>query len=1355
MPTTSLKGAHLSLQQSRLWTFQQEGGAYRSQCTVFINGTLDFANFQHTLQHMLGLHTILQTVFYALPGMDIPVQVIGHSAALTCPIIDLYGTTGPKQRALLDDILLSFYNEPFDLRHGPLFRTALFRLSPKTSLLLLILPALCSDAFTLPLLITNLVQGLSGHEPDELPLQYTSVSAWQNQQLLIENEAAKAAHDFWGKIDVRQITYMQLLLEKIGIMNHSARQEIHSHQFEPCIFHIELEETLRQGLSALATRYEVSMPAVLLACWSVLYWRLTGESQLLLGVGCNGRIYEDLIEAPGLYTRFVPFNGYSEMTWSFERIVALVEHQLQAMTKWQSYFTWSSKQATDKASLHSTFFPVTFEYGTWPANFTAADLHLVLDQCFCCTEPFILKLNALQVGTYLRLELHYDPHYVPAKQIANLASMLHVLFHSVVEQPEAAASDLTLLTTSEQKRLLTFFRTPERSLPAHNLHHLFEAQVEQTPQHLAVISSHQQLTYQQLNEQANQLAHILRRHGVGPNVIVGLCMQREAQALVSILAILKAGGAYLPLDPTYPAARLTYQLQTSQTLFLLTQQELQPHLPLWGGNTFSIEELAAQIAQSPRENRTDEYDTQDLAYVIFTSGSTGNPKGVMVQHRSVVNYTLALCKLLDAQPSWQYATGATLAADLGNTAIFCALLSGGCVQILDYELVTSAQAMARWVQQHPIDVLKMVPSHLSALLADESGRAVLPKRALVLGGEALPAKLLARIRELRGTCAVYNHYGPTETTIGVTVNPLGVLTDELPSSVPLGRPIANTQLYILDQRMQLVPAGVAGELYVAGAGVARGYIGQGAQTAERFVPHPYSDMPGQRLYRTGDLVRATPQGDIQFLGRSDQQVKLRGYRIEPGEIETVLRQHLELRNSAVVLQDNAAGIQQLVGYVVPRKMPLPATMDLPGFMRAYLPEYMIPSTFVYIKFLPLTSNGKVDRQRLISTHGDEDYCFPSTLSPDRTARTLIQPRDEIELQLLQIWEEVLQIQPISILDNFFDVGGHSLLAVRITSLITKQFGQDLDLTTLFQQPTISALAVILREKTTSTGDSLLVAIQPHGIKTPFFCVHPAGGTAFCYANLARYLGPDQPFYGIHAPDPRKAAGGAGTIETIATTYIAEIQKIQPQGPYLLGGWSLGGIIAYEMAQQLQKQDYKVNTLAVIDSSIASPKVRANAMQEQLDLEDTGVVKELLRYFKISAPEDFHQRSLDEQLLYAVEQAKKIHALPVDVSLEQVRRYSHTKIVNTHLACLYVPQPYPYHIDYFCSSASTEATMPLNESDNPLEITAQEDRLQPWRELTQGEIDVHFIPGNHQGMVEEPNVQALASALKKCIDQGGF
>lgn len=1054
MQKASLKGARLSLQQERLWSLRDTNDIYYVHGEVLIQGRLDVAMLRHSLQQIVEQYEILHTIFYAPEGMDMPVQVIDRCCALECPVVDLgvlqtsvYETSGAVYAA-------SVLREPFDLVRGPLFHALLLRFSTEKHLLLLSISAWCADTITLPFLISELSQRYAACSQgeaydEEEPLQYIDVVAWQNKWLASEN--AQIAADFWKRVDLSHSGNQPLPFE------HERREAGSSVVADPYKrVNIPLEQEAVQRMHALARRYEVSLSSLLLACWHLLLCRLTGEKSLLIGVASNGRLYEELENVLGSYTRFVPVRNYSTDQWNFVQLFSSVEKTLGEVAQWQPYFTWTAQSDNKHGSdLSSEFLPMAFEYTEAPDLLHAGSVTFTLSQLYGCTEPFALKLDAFHTEERLNLALQYHAKYATAVQVERLASCFLALLQDALKRPLEPVGTLKLLALAEEEYVRTAFRTPPLPLPVQGLHQLFEQWVKEQPDQLAVLSGEEELTYQEVNERANQLACLLRQHGAGPNVLVGLCFTRSAQMLVGLLAIFKAGGGYVPLDPDSPSARIAYQLEDTGTQLLLTQQALLSRLPQWDGRVLCIETLQQELRRQPVENQSVQTSASDIAYIIYTSGSTGLPKGVMIQHRSVVNYVLSLGGILGVEAGWQYATVSTLAADLGNTAIFCALASGGCIHILDYETITSGETFARWVASHPIDVLKIVPSHISALLASGQADKILPRRALVLGGEVLPPSLLARLYTHASGMRVFNHYGPTETTIGVLVNPLrremardGSTWDDECGSVALGHPIAGIDVYILDRQLQMVPREVTGELFVGGEGLALGYLHQPEQTAERFVSHPFSAQPGARLYRTGDLARYTAQGEIEFVGRHDYQIKLRGYRIELGEIEAILRKHPAVWDCAVMMREDTPGEKRLVGYIASRVQPAPSNEELRSFVRGHLPEYMVPYLFIMLKDLPLTANGKVDRHRLPA---------PQPEQQDEEA-ILNAPRSPVEEIVLEIWRDLLAVPTIGIFDDFFRLGGHSLLATQVIARVRALLRVELSVLDFFEAPTISAQA---------------------------------------------------------------------------------------------------------------------------------------------------------------------------------------------------------------------------------------------------------------------------------------------------------
>jgi amino acid adenylation domain-containing protein/non-ribosomal peptide synthase protein (TIGR01720 family) len=580
---------------------------------------------------------------------------------------------------------------------------------------------------------------------------------------------------------------------------------------------------------------------------------------------------------------------------------------------------------------------------------------------------------------------------------------------------------------------------------------LFEQQAARTPEHIAVVFENQQLTYAQLNARANQLAHHLQTLGVGAETIVALCVDRSLEMLIGLFGIVKAGGAYLPLDPLVPSDRLSYMVQDAGASVILTQKHLSERFSEQAVPLICLDSDWEVIAKQPEENPPCAATPENLLYIIYTSGSTGKPKGVAVEHRQLLNYLHGILTRLDLPEGASFATVSTFAADLGNTVIFPALCTGGCLHVISQERATSPEMLVNYCESHPIDCLKIVPSHLNALLTASHPEKILPRKYLILGGEALSWQLVEKIQHYKPSCHILNHYGPTETTVGVLTYPVNELMRDKSDTVSLGRAIANTQVYILDHYLQPVPIEVVGELHIGGDSVARGYLNQPQLTTEKFITIEHlggQDAQPIRVYKTGDLARYLPDGNIEFLGRIDHQVKIRGFRIELGEVESVLSQHPAIRETVVLAREDEPGNKRLVAYIVPSQESA-LISELRDFLKEKLPEYMVPSAFVTLKALPLTPNGKVDRQALPA---------PDSVRPELEGR-FVAPRTPIEETIAKIWAQVLGLERISIYDNFFELGGDSILSIQIVAR-ANQAGLQLTPKQLFESPTVAGLAAV-------------------------------------------------------------------------------------------------------------------------------------------------------------------------------------------------------------------------------------------------------------------------------------------------------
>jgi len=823
------------------------------------------------------------------------------------------------------------------------------------------------------------------------------------------------------------------------------------------------------------------------------------------------------------------------------------------------------------------------------------------------------------------------------------------------------------------------------------------------------------------------VANYLRRLGVTAETRVGILMERSLEMVVGLWGVLKAGGAYVPLDPTSPEARLSFMLEDAGVRVTLTQEKLCQRLSGSRATMICLDSDWQRIATESTINPVNETVAENLVYIIYTSGSTGRPKGVMISHQGLVNY-LSWC-------SREYAvtegTGtlvhSPLRFDLTVTSLLAPLLAGQRV-ILLAELPEIESLRKTVCAGADFSLVKITPAHLEMLsLTTPSDKVQGWACALIIGGEALFGENLSFWRNHAPATRLINEYGPTETVVGCCVfeSPLG----EIPGgAVPIGKPIANTQLYVLDERQQLVPVGLPGELYIGGDGLARGYLNRPELTAQSFVPHPFSAKAGARLYRTGDIARYLPDGNLEYVGRADHQVKIRGFRIELGEIEAAVVQHPLIREAVVIASEDQPGNKRLVAYCVPQNGHHLSLDSLRDHLQKELPDYMIPSEFVMLETLPLSANGKVDRRALASLNGN---------GSDRAA-TFIAPRDVLELQLVQIWEDILGRRPIGVKDDFFKLGGHSILAARLMARIQQLLGINLPLATLFQRSTIEYLAGLLRQREESAiSFSSLVKIQSGGSNPPFFCIHPGGGNILCYIDLAHHLGVEQTFYGLQSWGLHEANVAHTTIEEMAASYLKEIRAVQPSGPYFLGGLSMGGVLAFEVAQQIQQQGEQVGLLALLDSKAPAPGPDISEVDELVLMEafshDLGLDLERLKF----SDHEFERLRPDEQLRYLFECAQTSNIMPPDIELNQVQHMYQIFKINVGAALSYMPQSKAGRIMLF----------------RPEEYSMANEQIGPagWESFATEGVELYVVPGNHFTMVREPFVKTLASQLRTCLD----
>lgn len=1039
MSDQSVEGFRLSPQQRHTWALMQRHPThvYQTQGVIALHGPLEPEGLRTTLARLIEQHEILRTAYHRLPGISLPIQLVQD--AVPPPGLDVDGwqdLSEAEQATRLEQRLAEWRTTAHD-EALPSLRATLVALGNEHHWLLLSLPALAADAMSLVNLFLTLAHA---EREDEEVVQYADVASVFND--LLEAEETEVGRRYWNRPELSALRHPPLPLSADG-------------SFRPHTLSLPIPADVAAPLDALAARAGVTQESVLLATWHLLLARLDGQEAGVVGLAATGRVYEGLDSAQGLYLRHVPHHLRVQPRDRFTDLLRATHQESEAGAEWHDAFdleAWPPARAEEGADA---FFPVAFESRTWPGPLTVGPLTFALTRADACPTRFLLKGIAEQRGEQLVLTIAYDAARIPTEEAVRLLERWATLLGRLAASPDRPLGDLDILTQSEQAQLLVALNQTEQPYPQDKcIHHLFEEQVRRTPDALAVVFGDQHLTYQALNQRANQVAHVLRGLGVGRKVRVGLYMERSVEMIIGLLGVLKAGGAYVPLDPTHPAERINYIEEDARVAVMVTQSWLKETLPAQEIPVVCLDRAheAERFRDAPTTNPTSRVAPQSLAYIIYTSGSTGRPKGVMIPHTAVVNLSVALHERIYRHHGAALRLGlsAPLTFD-GSVKQWIQLLTGHTLYILPEEVRPDPYKFQAFVADHQLDGFDCTPTQLKRLLAIGFSEAEYAPQLVLVGGEAIDERTWGLLNHNRRT-TFYNMYGPTECTVNVTA--AATRGNALPT---LGYFLPNVRGYLLDSQMQPVPPGTPGELYVGGAGVARGYSRQPRQTAERFVPDPFSPQPGARLYRTGDLMRHLPDGRLHFLGRVDHQVKFLGFRIELGEIESELREHPAVHEAVVLLhtQEPTHAADERAGYLAafiepndPAADPTELQATLRHFLRERLPEYMVPTVFLVLPKLPLNPHGKVNRHAL----PDPQFYLAATRVPYEA------PRNQAERTIVALWQEILNVEKVGVHDNFFDLGGHSLLMVQLFDRLQEAFEKQFSMIEMFRYPTVSALA---------------------------------------------------------------------------------------------------------------------------------------------------------------------------------------------------------------------------------------------------------------------------------------------------------
>ncbi|HEX8190598.1 MAG TPA: amino acid adenylation domain-containing protein, partial [Pyrinomonadaceae bacterium] len=1025
MQNEIVEGYRLSPQQERLWLLGRAGSraAYRAQCAVLIEGTLDRERLEAACAAVVRRHEILRTGFHLLPSMNIPVQVVADGAAPALRRYDLRALDAPAQERRLAQLFEEGGREPFDFTDAPLLRLALAELSAARHVLFISLPAMCADRAGLENLAREVGQTYAGRGAEGLPeepMQYADVAEVFNEW--VESEETEKARRHWRKRDYPRPHDAKLAAEK---------QTPGACEFEPRAVGRPVAPAVAAGVAALARASGTTAANVLLACWQTLLWRLSGQAELAVGTVYDCRTDEALSGSQGLFARHLPIDARPAAGTPFVEILRRVDEAAREAEKWQDFFTWAHP-AAGGVGEGEDFFPFAFEFSRRPAALADGRLTFNVQRLEAHIDRFKIKLSCAEESGALTTEFHYDTNLYEAGDISRLAEQFHCVLERACSSPATSIERLDLLTEAERRRILTEWNATAAGYPLDRcLHQLFEEQAERTPVSVAVAFGEERLTYGELNGRADGLARHLRERGVGADALVAVMADRSFELVLAILAALKAGGAYLPLDPSYPPERLRFMLEDSGARVLLTQQRLLDSEPALAALAAQVDHVLDLDAERPDPapavpaRPPAEVSPENLAYVIYTSGSTGRPKGVMISHRAITNRLLWMRSGHPLSAADRVLQKTPVSFDASVWELFSPLIGGARVVLARPGGHRDSSYLVEAVRRHGVTVLQVVPSMLGALVEEEGLGGCETLRQVWCGGEALPAEAVRRLRVRLPGVRVHNLYGPTECAIDATHRLCAEREGAGGGVMPLGRPIGNVRVLVLDSAGGLAAAGVAGELHIGGAGLARGYLGRAGLTAERFVPNAFATTPGERLYRTGDLARYLPDGELEFLGRIDEQVKVRGFRIELGEIETVLAAHEGVREAAVVAREEGVNEKRLVAYVVAAGEQAPEAAGLRAHLRGRLPEYMVPAAFVLLDELPRTPSGKLDRRSLPPP--SDALVLSAAGARHVAART---PTEEI---VCGMFSHLLSLPGVSVGDNFFELGGHSLLATQLVS----------------------------------------------------------------------------------------------------------------------------------------------------------------------------------------------------------------------------------------------------------------------------------------------------------------------------------
>ena len=1316
-----------------LYAPDSEIGFEQTFCTL--HGALNFSAFERAWQRVIDEHSILRTAFI-IDKLDEPLQLVRKRVPLSLKQYDWRGMSAEQQQGALEAYLQEDRRSGFDFSSAPLMRLTVIFVADDRQYIVWSIHHLIIDGWCTSLILNKVFalyeaysEGRSIHLQRTRP--FRDYIAWLKQQDMT------LAEQYWRRRLAGFKAPTRLRIER-KVERERPEQASYKQQ------QVELSEAATEELQTVARQNKVTMSTLVQGGWAMVMSRYSGEQEVMYGLTVSGRPGEmkGVERMVGMFINILPVRvkveageGLSEwMKQIWEQQAEMQQYEYSPLVKVQEWSEVpSSLRMFDSIVIFENYYVENLDGQGSEVN-REASLRIDNAQGSIKTD-YALSLSAVP-GRQLRLGLTYDEREYEEETIKRmLQHMQRVLESFITTGGHQPLSSIEMVSQQEQQLIQANQSLGDDDTGVETLQAAIEEQAEKRGEEVAIEEGEEEISYREMNERANQIGREMRRQGVGAEEVVGIMMERGIEMVVSMLGVLKAGGGYVLMEAGRSREELAAIINAVNPRVVMTHKRLLKRLPESPAITFCLDTRVKTLARRSKKNITGRVSSENVACVAYSLSLTGDANCVQISNRTFITLFRSVRRQAGLTPL-EKVLSVNTRLDTAGLELCLSLAMGSRVVIVNYKQDSAGAELIDRLNGPDAAAVFASPEILRAI-ANADWQTNGEQRILCNG--RLPISIAKQL--LQKGASVWNLYGAREAGLWSALNE--VCADS--GSIPIGRSIAGAQIYVLDSELHHVPVGVSGKLFIGGANLANGYLNKPELTADKFVPDPFSREGGARLYKTGELACLLADGNIELLGRSDY-VKLRGIRIAIGEIEAMLKQHPAIDDVKIRVRDDLANEESLTAYVITNSQHSVSATELQIFLKQKLPAYMVPSSFVFAEELLLTLTGEVDWQAISA------YCDSITIPIENSDL----PRDAVEFQLARIWEEVLGIYSIGITDNFFELGGHSITAVRLMARIRKEFEQDLPLGSLIHGATIKDQADILRHHNGFRLTSPLVSIQPNGSKTPVFCIHPAGGSSMCYVSLARHLGTQQPFYGLEAI-PLDSLDIS--IEGLAKIYIEAIREAQPRGPYILGGWSFGGVMAFEMARQLREQGEDIPLLILLDTPAPVPHSQLISVDEALLL--SNIARDRAEQLGVKWELSLETIKPDEQLNYVYEQIKIAGLLPQEVDFSQVR--FHLKEYRSRLEAIYnyKPQMYSGRISLFraveeelaaTSQFKTEGGSGSGERFRGNGDTASYDRTLGWSRYSTEPVEIDLVPGLHRNMVFDPHAQILAERLRASISK---